>query len=164
LVNIIFYSGIINSFNLNAFLLRQGSIENIAFILEGTFVKLDGLNMREEITNIYSQAVANLTNMIDPNFRNELLKSHAIESLDPKWKAARKNIEGYINHITQQNQQASQWLSCEGYFLFEDIAALMLDLLWQSLHSKLETEETIFYYKNYKVQISDKNLLTWGAN
>jgi len=127
-------------------------------------VRLGGLNMKEEIVNIYSQVVANLTNMIDPNFRNELLKSPTIESLDQKWKAARKNIEGYINHIAQQNQQVGQWLSYEGYFLLEDIAALMLDLLWQSLHSRTEIEETIFYYKNYKIQISDKNLLTAPSN
>ena len=116
--------------------------------------------MKREIVDIYNQAVGNLSNMIDPNFRNELLKSHTIESLDPRWKAARKNIEGYINHITQQNDQLKQFICLEGYFLFEDVAALLLDLLWQSLHSKLETEETIFYYKTYKIQISNKNLLT----
>jgi len=132
--------------------------------LEDIFARLGGSNMKQEIVNIYNQAVANLANMIDPNFKNELLKNNAIESLDPKWKAARKNIEGYINHITQQNEQAKQWLSCEGYFLFEDCAALLLDLLWQSLHSKLETEETIHFYKNYKIQISDRNLLTAPSN
>lgn len=127
-------------------------------------MKLGGLDMKEEIINTYNQSIANLSNMIDPNFRNELLKSNTIESLDPKWKAARKNIEGYINHITQQNEQAKQWLSYEGYFLFEDVAALLLDLLWQNLHSKLETEETIRFYKNYKIQISDRNLLTAPSN
>ena len=120
--------------------------------------------MKKEIVDIYNQTVGNLSNMIDPNFRNQLLKSRTIESLDPRWKAARKNIEGYINHIAQQNDQIKQSISLDGYFLFEDIAALLLDLLWQSLHSKLETEETIFYYKNYKIQISDKNLLTWKEN
>lgn len=120
--------------------------------------------MKKEIVDIYNQAVGNLSNMIDPNFRNELLKSYTIESLDPRWKAARKNIEGYLNHIAQQNEEIKQSISFNGYFLFEDAAALLLDLLWQSLHSKLETEETIFYYKNYKIQISDKNLLTWSQN
>lgn len=120
--------------------------------------------MREEIVNIYNQAAANLSNMIDPNFRNELLKINTIESLDPKWKAARKNIEGYINHIAQQNEQIKQWITYEGYFLYEDAAALLLDLLWQNLHSKLQIKETIFHYKTYKIQISDKNLLTWSAN
>lgn len=120
--------------------------------------------MKEEIINIYNQATTNLAGMIDPNFRNELLKSNAIESLDPKWKTARKNIEGYINHIAQQNEQAKQWLSYEGYFIFEDVAALLLDLLWQNLHSKLDIEETIRFYKNYKIQISDKNLLTGPSN
>jgi hypothetical protein len=115
--------------------------------------------MKREIVDIYNQAVGNLSNMIDPNFRNELLKSYTIEALDPRWKAARKNIEGYINHITQQNDQLKQFICLEGYFLFEDAAALLLDLLWQSLHSKLETEETIFYYKTYKIQISDRFLL-----
>jgi hypothetical protein len=120
--------------------------------------------MKVEIVNTYSQIVGNLSNMIDPNFRNELLKSNSIESLDPRWKAARKNIEGYINHITQQNEQAKQLISHDGYFLFEDVAALLLDLLWQGLHSKLEIENTIFYYKNYKIQISDRNLLTAPSN
>jgi hypothetical protein len=120
--------------------------------------------MKAEIINTYNQIVGNLYNMIDPNFRNELLKSNSIESLDPRWKAARKNIEGYINHISQQNEQVKQFISYEGYFLFEDVAALLVDLLWQSLHSRLETESTIFYYKNYKIQISDKNLLTAPAN
>lgn len=120
--------------------------------------------MRQEIVNAYDQVVANLSNIIDPNFRNELLKSNAIEPLDPKWKAARKNIEGFISHISQQNMQVKHWLSYEGYFLFEDIAALLLELLWQSLRSKLETENTIFYYKTYKIQISEKNLLTWTTN
>jgi len=120
--------------------------------------------MKEEIVNIYNQAATNLANMIDPNFRNELLKSNTIESLDPKWKTGRKNIEGYVNHITQQNEQVKQWLSYEGYFLFEDVAALLLDLLWQNLHSKLEIEETIRFYKNYKIQISDRNLLTAPSN
>ncbi len=123
-------------------------------------MKLAGLDMKREIVDIYNQTVGNLSNIIDPNFRNELLKSYTIESLDPRWKAARKNIEGYINHITQQNDQLKQLICLEGYFLFEDAAALLLDLLWQSLHSKLETEETIFYYKTYKIQISNKNLLT----
>ena len=120
--------------------------------------------MKKEIVDIYNQAVGNLSNMVDPNFRNELLKSRTIESFDPRWKAARKNIEGYVNHIAQQNDQIKQLISLDGYFLFEDIAALLLELLWQNLHSKLETEETIFYYKNYKIQISDKNLLTWKEN
>jgi hypothetical protein len=120
--------------------------------------------MKEEIINTYNQVATNLANMIDPNFRNELLKSNTIESLDPRWKAARKNIEGYINHISQQDEQVKQWLSCEGYFLFEDCAALLLDLLWQILHSNLETEETIHFYKNYKIQISDRNLLTAPSN
>jgi len=127
-------------------------------------VKLGGLDMKEEIVNIYNQAVANLTGMIDPNFRNELSKSNTIESLDLKWKTARKNLEGYVNHISQQNEQVKQCLSYEGYFLLEDTAALLLDLLWQNLHSKLEIEETIRFYKNYKIQISDKNLLTAPAN
>jgi len=127
-------------------------------------VRLGGLDMKEEIVNIYNQAATNLANMIDPNFRNELLKSNTIESLDPKWKTGRKNIEGYVNHITQQNEQVKQWLSYEGYFLFEDVAALLLDLLWQNLHSKLEIEETIRFYKNYKIQISDRNLLTAPSN
>jgi hypothetical protein len=120
--------------------------------------------MKEEIINTYSQAVNNLSAMIDQGFRNELLKNLSIETLDPKWKPARKNIEGYINHISQQNDQIKQWLSYEGYFLFEDIAALLLELLWQNLHSNLETEETIRFYKNYKIQISDKNLLTAPSN
>ena len=94
----------------------------------------------------------------------ELFKNFSIETLDLKWKPARKNIEGYINHISQQNDQIKQWLSYEGYFLFEDIAALLLELLWQNLHSRLETEETIRFYKNYKIQISDKNLLTAPSN
>lgn len=120
--------------------------------------------MNQEIVNIYNQSVSNLSNMIDPNFRNELLKTNNMESLDQKWKAARKNIEGYVNHISQQGEQFKQLISFNGYFIFEDVAALLLDLLWQNLHSKLETEETIFYYKNYKIQISDKNLLTAPAN
>lgn len=117
--------------------------------------------MNEEIVNIFNQIVANLSNIIDPNFRNELLNSHTIESLDPKWKTARKNIEDYIKYITKENEKAWQLLSHKGYFLYEDSAALLLELLWQSIHSKLETENTIFHYTNYKIQICNKNLLTY---
>jgi hypothetical protein len=102
--------------------------------------------------------------MIDQGFRNELLKNYSIETLDQKWKPARKNIEGYINHIASQNEQAKKLISLDGYLFFEDAAALLLDLLWQNLHSKLEIEETIFYYKTYKIQISEKNLLTAPSN
>lgn len=114
----------------------------------------------EQTINLYQQLVNNLINAIDQNFRNQLSKETQIETLDPKWKTARKNIERYLQQIANQNVGIEPVLLSGGYFLYEDVAALLIDLIWQQLHNQLDVKETLYFYRHYKIQISDKNLLT----
>lgn len=118
----------------------------------------------EQTINLYQQLVNNLTNAIDQNFKKELEKEYKIETLDAKWKTARKNIEMYVRQIASQNMGIEPILLSNRYFLYEDVAALLIDLIWQNLHNKLDIKETLYFYRNYKIQISDKNLLTDGTN
>jgi hypothetical protein len=120
--------------------------------------------MNSEIIDLYTAVLNNLKNSIDPNFRNELLKEHQIESLDNRWKQARINIQQYIENVKNHHPQIDNVISYHGYFLYEDIAAIFLDLIWQDLHNKLDIKETIFYYKTYKIQICNRNLLTYPSN
>lgn len=115
----------------------------------------------EQTINLYQQLVNNLVNAIDQNFRSQLSKETQIESLDPKWKATRQNIERYLRQIANQNVGLEPVLLSDRYFLYEDVAALLIDLIWQQLHSKLDIKETLYFYRHYKIQISDKNLLTY---
>jgi hypothetical protein len=114
----------------------------------------------EKTINLYQQIVNNLKNAIDENFKKQLLKETQIETLDPKWKTARQNIEKYLRQIARQNLGIEPVLLSDRYFFYEDIAALLVDLLWQELHNKLDIKETLYFYRHYKIQISDKNLLT----
>lgn len=114
----------------------------------------------EQTINLYVQILENLKNAIDPNFKKQLEKEYQIETLDQKWKTVRKNIQKYLENIGGQSPELQKPLLSDGYFLYEDIAALFLDLIWQAVHSRIEVKETLYYYKNYKIQISDKNLLT----
>jgi hypothetical protein len=118
----------------------------------------------EQTINLYEQLKNNLINAIDQNFRNQLTKEKQIETLDPKWKAARQNIERYLQQIANQNVGFEPILLSNRYFLYEDVAALLVDLLWQELHNKLNIKETLHFYRYYKIQISDKNLLTDRQN
>ena len=118
----------------------------------------------EQTINLYQQLVDNLKNAIDPNFRNQLLKEKQIETLDPKWKAARQNIERYLQQIANQNMGLEPVLLSDRYFLYEDVAALLIDLIWQELHNQLDIKETLYFYRHYKIQISDKYLLTAPQN
>jgi hypothetical protein len=118
----------------------------------------------EQTINLYQQLVNNLTNAIDQNFRNQLAKETQIESLDPKWKAARQNIERYLQQIANQNVGLEPVLLSDGFFIYEDIAALLVDLLWQQLNNKLDIKETLYYYRYYKIQIYNKYLLTDKTN
>jgi hypothetical protein len=118
----------------------------------------------EQTINLYEQLVNNLKNAIDPNFKNQLAKETKIESLDPKWKAARQNIERYLQQIASQNVGLEPVLLSGGYFLYEDVAALLIDFLWQEFHNQLDIKETLYFYKYYKIQISDKYLLTAPQN
>ncbi len=118
----------------------------------------------EQTINLYEQLKNNLINAIDQNFRNQLAKEKQIETLDPKWKAARQNIERYLQQIANQNVGLEPILLSDRYFLYEDVAALLVDLLWQELHNKLNIKETLHFYRYYKIQISDKNLLTDRQN
>lgn len=118
----------------------------------------------EQTLNLYEQLKNNLINAIDQNFRNQLFKETQIETLDPKWKAARQNIEKYLQQITRQNLGLESILLSDRYFLYEDVAALLIDLLWQELHNKLDIKETLYFYRHYKIQISDKYLLTDRKN
>jgi len=120
--------------------------------------------MNNEIIDLYTAVLNNLKNSIDPNFRNELLKERQIESLDVRWKQARINIQKYIENVKNHHPQIDNVISYHGYFLYEDIAAIFLDLIWQDLHNKLEIKDTIFYYKTYKIQICNRNLLTYHSN
>ena len=114
----------------------------------------------EQTINLYEQLKNNLINAIDQNFRNQLSKEKQIETLDSKWKAARQNIEKYLQQITRQNVGLEPVLLSDRYFLYEDVAALLIDLLWQELHNELDIKETLYFYRHYKIQISDKYLLT----
>jgi hypothetical protein len=114
----------------------------------------------EKVINLYGQLINNLKDAIDQNFKNELSKESQIESLDPKWKAARQNIERYLQQIANQNMGLESILLLDRYFLYEDVAALLIDLLWQDLNNQLDIKETLYFYRNYKIQISNKNLLT----
>lgn len=118
----------------------------------------------EQTINLYQQLVNNLTNAIDQNFRNQLTKEKHIETLDPKWKAARQNIERYLQQVANQNVGLEPILLSNRYFLYEDVAALLIDLIWQQLHNQLDIKETLYFYRYYKIQISDKNLLTDRQN
>ena len=118
----------------------------------------------EQTINLYQQLVNNLINAIDQNFRNQLSKEKQIETLDPKWKAARQNIERYLQQIANQNVGLEPILLSDRYFLYEDVSALLIDLIWQDLHNKLDIKETLYFYRYYKIQISNKNLLTDRQN
>lgn len=118
----------------------------------------------EQTINLYQQIINNLKNAIDANFKNQLEKETQIETLDQKWKAARQNIERYLQQIANQNMGLHPILLSDGYFLYEDVAALLIDLLWQEFHNKLDIKETLYFYRYYKIQISDKNLLTDRQN
>lgn len=118
----------------------------------------------EQTINLYQQIINNLKNAIDANFKNQLEKETQIETLDQKWKAARQNIERYLQQIANQNVGLQPILLSDGYFLYEDVAALLIDLLWQEFHNKLDIKETLYFYRYYKIQISDKNLLTDRQN
>lgn len=114
----------------------------------------------EQTINLYEKIVSNLLNQIDQNFRNELIKETRIESFDLKWKTARKNIEKFLQNVAKHHTGVEPLLLLDHYFLFEDVAALFIDLLWQKLHDRLDIKETVYLYKNYKIQISNNNLLT----
>jgi outer membrane protein TolC len=118
----------------------------------------------EQTINLYQQLINNLKNAIDQNFKNQLSKEVQIESLDSKWKAARQNIERYLQQIANQNMGLETILLSDRYFLYEDVAALLVDLLWQDFNNQLDIKETLYFYRNYKIQISEKNLLTISEN
>lgn len=118
----------------------------------------------EQTINLYQQLVNNLINAIDQNFRNQLAKEKQIETLDPKWKSARQNIERYLQQIANQNVGLEPIILSDRFFLYEDVAALLIDLIWQELHNKLDIKETLYFYRHYKIQISDKYLLTNRQN
>lgn len=118
----------------------------------------------EQTVNLYQQIVNNLKNGIDQNFKNQLFKEKKIETFDPKWKAALKNVERYLRQIASQNIGFETVLLSDRFFLYEDVAALLIDLLWQDLHNRLDIKETLYYYKYYKIQISNKYLLTDRTN
>lgn len=118
----------------------------------------------EQTINLYQELINNLKNAIDQNFKNQLAKETKIESFDPNWKAARKNIEKYLRQIANQNMGLEPVLLSDRYFLYEDVAALLIDLLWQELHNQLDIKETLYFYRHYKIQISDKYLLTDRQN
>jgi hypothetical protein len=114
----------------------------------------------EQTINLYQQIINNLRNAIDKNFKNQLAKETKIESLDSKWKMARQNLEKYLRQITNQNLGIEPILLSDRFFLYEDVAALLIDLIWQDIHNQLDIKETLYYYRHYKIQISDKYLLT----
>jgi hypothetical protein len=118
----------------------------------------------EQTINLYQQLINNLKNAIDQNFKNQLFKEKQIESFDSKWKAARQNIERYLLQITNQNMGLEPIILSDRYFLYEDVAALLIDLIWQDLHNQLDIKETLYFYRHYKIQISNKNLLTGPQN
>ena len=85
----------------------------------------------EQTVNLYQQLVNNLKNALDQNFKNQLFKEKKIETFDPQWKSARQNIERYLRQIASQNIGFETVLLSDRFFLYEDVAALLVDLLWQ---------------------------------
>ena len=69
-----------------------------------------------------------------------------------------------LEQISSQNVGLENFLLSDRFFLYEDVAALLIDLIWQDLHKKLDIKETLYYYKYYKIQIYNKNLLTDKQN
>jgi hypothetical protein len=69
-----------------------------------------------------------------------------------------------LQQIANQNVGLESILLSDRYFLYEDVAALLIDLIWQQLHNQLDIKETLYFYRHYKIQISDKNLLTAPQN
>jgi len=118
----------------------------------------------EQTVNLYQQLVNNLKNALDQNFKNQLFKEKKIETFDSKWKSARQNLERYLRQVASQNVGFETVLLSDGFFLYEDVAALLVDLLWQEAHNELEVKETLYYYKYYKIQVYCKNLLTDKQN
>jgi 3-oxoacyl-ACP reductase-like protein len=118
----------------------------------------------EQTVNLYQQLVNNLKNALDQNFKNQLFKEKKIETFDSKWKSARQNLEKYLQQVASQNVGFETVLLSDGFFLYEDVAALLVDLLWQETHNELEVKETLYYYKYYKIQVYCKNLLTDKQN
>jgi hypothetical protein len=115
----------------------------------------------EQTINLYEQLKNNLINAIDQNFRNQLAKEKQIETLDPKWKSARQNIERYLQQIANQNVGLEPIILSDRFFLYEDVAALLIDLIWQDIHNQLDIKETLYFYRYYKIQISDRYLLKY---
>ena len=101
---------------------------------------------------------------MDGKFKKQLEKETKIETFDSKWKAARQNIERYLQQIANQNMGLEPILLSDRYFLYEDVAALLIDLLWQEFHNQLDIQETLYFYRHYKIQTSDKYLLTDRQN
>lgn len=118
----------------------------------------------DQTINLYEQIVNNLKVAVDGNFKKQLEKETKIETFDPKWKAARQNIERYLRQIAHQNVGFESILLSDGYFFYEDVAALLIDILWQELHNQLDIKETLYFYRYYKIQIDNKNLLTDRPN
>ena len=104
----------------------------------------------EQTVNLYQQLVNNLKNALDQNFKNQLFKEKKIETFDSKWKSARQNLERYLRQVASQNIGFETVLLSDGFFLYEDVAALLVDLLWQETHNELEVKETLYYYKIIK--------------
>jgi len=122
--------------------------------------------MDNTIIDIYTGIFNNFKNQVehDVAFKNTLLKEHAIETLDPKWKSLRENIQRYLEFVKNQHPEIENKLLYNGYFIYEDVAAIFLDLFWQYIHNKLNIRETILHYKVYKIQICNRNLLTYNSN
>ena len=115
----------------------------------------------QQITSLYFNILSNVKNALDQNFKDQLLKETKIETLDQKWKAPRQQLESYLSQIGKNQPEIEIHLLADKYFLYEDVSAFLLDLIWQDLHEQLNIEETLFFYRNYKIQVSDKNLLQW---
>lgn len=116
------------------------------------------------MTGIYSQLVSAIYNGIDNNFRFQLNNCGRIEAFDPKWAGARQSIGNFVGNIVNQDSNAKQLVTYSGYFTVEDVSAILLDLVWQKIHDKLDLYDTITHYKEYKIQLSDDKLLTDKTN
>ena len=120
--------------------------------------------MSDNSIQLYTELITKLKSVVDQKFKDELLKDFNIESFEKKWLNARKNIEKYLKNVKSSNKNLENLILLEGFLSYEDASALLLELLWQDLHSILDVSETIFYYKTYKIQISASTVLQSGVN
>jgi len=116
--------------------------------------------MKTKTLNLYSQLVDKLFETIDDKFKSNLLNHFGpMESLDPRWRVPLTNIRPFLKGACSQYPDIEPHLFLDGHLDYDDASALVLDLLWQKIHGRLDIKSTLHFYRFYKIQIADDNLL-----